>query len=416
MYSQSFSGKQLYYLTTQAERRDFSSLGKDAFCDAIDGELSAALSEQTYTFDIKNIDGLFINARPSKTFEEKFSRLCQDLVLRKMYQNIRNIYYIKQANRDIIIRQIQMLLNSNKNCWIIRLDIKSFYESLNKDSILGNLCNEYRLSPSTVFLLKQLFNAPAIQASTGVPRGLSISSCLSELAMKYFDIEIKQYDGVYYYARFVDDIIVFCTSEDCMKKVWDAIDKKLQNMSLMLNESKSCKLSFDDLKSNSKQLVYLGYSFFIRKIETEKNGKKQTDWVLCTDIASSKVNKIKSRIVKAFVSAKKNGNISLLKDRIKYLTGNYSIQNKDSLLPMKSGIYYNYKRIDCCSKFLQDLDAFYQNILHCNNRTLGMKLKTKLTKDELESLKKYSFRFGFRHRTYHGFTPEQIHNIKKCWL
>lgn len=52
--------------------------------------------------------------------------------------------------------------------------------------------------------------------------------------------------------------------------------------------------------------------------------------------------------------------MDLLKDRIKYLTGNYSIQNRDSLLPMKSGIYYNYKRINMESKSLQDLDVFFK--------------------------------------------------------
>lgn len=102
-----------------------------------------------------------------------------------------------------------MLLNPNKCYWVIRLDIKSFYESINKEAVLEKLYSEYRLSPQTVFLLKQLFNTQDIKESSGVPRGLSVSSCLSELTMKYFDIEIKQLEGVYYYARFVDDIIIF---------------------------------------------------------------------------------------------------------------------------------------------------------------------------------------------------------------
>lgn len=281
---------------------------------------------------------------------------------------------------------------------------------------MEKLYSEYRLSPQTVFLLKQLFNTQDIKESSGVPRGLSVSSCLSELTMKYFDIEIKQLEGVYYYARFVDDIIIFCTSEDCKNRVWNAVVEKLQDMSLSLNDSKSYCLSTDDLKSDSKPLMYLGYSFSFHKNEIDRNGKKEYKFFSYTDIAPSKVNKIKTRIVRAFVSASKNGNMDLLKDRIKYLTGNYSIQNRDSLLPMKSGIYYNYKRINMESKSLQDLDVFFQNILHCKNGSLGVKLLAKFSKDKLESLKKYSFRIGFKHRTYHGFTPEQIHNIKKCWL
>lgn len=88
MYNQSFSGIELYKLTTQVERRDFSS-GKEELCRAIEEKVATAISNRSYTFDIKNIDGLFINAHPSKTPDEKLSRLCQDLVLRKIYQNIK---------------------------------------------------------------------------------------------------------------------------------------------------------------------------------------------------------------------------------------------------------------------------------------------------------------------------------------
>jgi hypothetical protein len=112
----------------------------------------------------------------------------------------------------------------------------------------------------------------------------------------------------------------------------------------------------------------------------------------------------------------KNGNVELLRDRIKYLTGNYSIKNEQTLLPVKAGIYYNYKRIDSNSTQLKELDAFYQNILHCCHGKFGIKLSSKLAKTDREKLKKYSFKIGFLHHTFHSFTPDRIHEIKKCWL
>lgn len=402
MYSQSFSGKELYRLTTQAERGKFK-LEKDVFIKTIDDEISLPLSERTYSFNIKNVGGLFLNGYSQATQKEKITYLCQDLILRKIYQNTKKIYNLKQADRNKIIQQLQILLVAKTDFWIIRLDIKSFYESLNREDILGKLYNQYRLSPLTVFLLRKLFETSSIKTSPGIPRGLSISSCLSELAMKYFDIEMKQFAGVYYYARFVDDIIIFCSTEKCQNDVWNLIPEKLKSLSLTLNANKSYKISSSDMRANAKPLTYLGYCFCLR------NRK------LYADIAPAKVNKIKTRIVRAFISVIKNGDIELLKDRIKYLTGNYLIKGKVTLLPVKAGIYYNYKRIDIESEALQELDKFYQNILHSYHGKFGLGLSAKLSEDKRNCLKKYSFKIGFLHHTYHHFTPERIHQIKMCW-
>lgn len=403
MYSQSFSGKELYRLTTQSERRSFG-LEKDVFIKTIDDEISQPLYERSFSFNIKNVDGLFLNGHTQTTKEEEITYLCQNLILRKIYQNIKRIYKIRQADRNKIVQQVQMLIDTPKDFWIIRLDIKSFYESLDKKCILEKLYKQYRLSPLTNFLLQKLFETPIIKASSGIPRGLSISSCLSELAMKYFDIDIKQYTGVYYYARFVDDIIIFCSTEKCQDDLWNVIPEKLKNLSLSLNVEKSYKRSSSDIKDNGKQLAYLGYCFYFQN-------KK-----LYIDIAPTKINRIKTRIVRTFISVTKNGDLELLKDRIKYLTGNYLIKGKSTLLPVKAGIYYNYKRINKESLALQDLDKFYQNILHCYHGKFGLKLSAKLSKTDRNQLKKYSFRIGFLHHTYHHFTPERIHQIKMCWL
>lgn len=95
--------------------------------------------------------------------------------------------------------------------WVVRLDVRHFYESINREAILMKLVEDARLSYTTLDLLQTLFKNPIIASSTGLPRGLGISAELSELYMKYFDLSIRRVGGVYYYARFVDDIIVFCS-------------------------------------------------------------------------------------------------------------------------------------------------------------------------------------------------------------
>ena len=105
------------------------------------------------------------------------------------------------------------LLNEGVPKWVIRLDIKHFYESIDRKRQMERFIEDGRLNFQSIYLLKSLFEEPVIASMNGLPRGLSISSAISELYMKYFDLDVRRQDGVYFYARFVDDIIVFCNSQ-----------------------------------------------------------------------------------------------------------------------------------------------------------------------------------------------------------
>lgn len=92
----------------------------------------------------------------------------------------------------------------------------------------------------------------------GLPRGLSISSVMSELYMKYFDLRIRRLEGVYYYARFVDDIVVFCSNEKTQENAWNFISESLAKMGLCMNTTKSYKWNS---QQKTIKLNYLGYTF-----------------------------------------------------------------------------------------------------------------------------------------------------------
>ena len=81
-------------------------------------------------------------------------------------------------------------------------------------------------------------------------------------------------------------------------------------------------------------------------------------------IADKKINTIKTRITKSFVRFAKDGDFSKLKNRIKFLTGNFTLYNPSTLLPIKVGIYFNYNMITDKTP-LYNLDKYYQRLLHC---------------------------------------------------
>lgn len=392
MYSQSFSAKSLYACTTQAERRN-SGLKKDELIEAIGNEVGDTIVEGIYRFQIKQVRDMYLNGRKKKNFDY----LCQNLILRKLHDNIKAIYKVQQADRNNIVRQMKILLNENVDMWVVRLDVRHFYESINREKLITKLVEDARLSYPSITLLQSLFKDPVVASGAGLPRGLGVSAAMSELYMKYFDLSIRRVEGVYYYARFVDDIIVFCSSERSRDLVWEEAKSGLCDLGLSLNEEKSYTWS---LNSQGVELIYLGYSF------------KKRGGVVDISIADKKIKVIKTRLTKSFVRFAQDRNFNLLKLRIKFLTGNFTLYQSDTLLPIKVGIFFNYKlatNIEC----LDELDKCYQRLLHCRAGKLGSRIA--LTKTELKDLEKYSFRFGYTNHVNHHFTNDQMVVITNCW-
>lgn len=395
MYSQLFSPYNLYSCTTQSERRN-SRLNKDDFAEKVDLLLGNSINDGTYQFAIKAWRDLFLNNHPKGSLDS----LCQNLILRKLYKNIKRIYGIGQSNRNLIVKQMVSLLIDGSHKWIIRLDIRNFYESIERSLLMERFQEDGRLNYQSISLLKNLFANPSISEKKGLPRGLSISSVMSELYMKYFDLEIRRMEGVFYYARFVDDIIIFCSSKISQENIWIKIPKLLSNIGLQLNESKSYKW---DNQQKILNLTYLGYTFFPK----EKN-------IIEITIADKKVNIIKTRITKSFVRFAKDGDFDKLKNRIKFLTGNFTIYNPSTLLPIRIGIYFNYNMITSKTS-LYELDKYYQRLLHCRTGRLGTRLRIQMTVIQQKELSKYSFVFGFERHVRHYFTSAMIADITNCW-
>lgn len=392
MYSQSFTPSELYRCATQAERRN-SGLQKEELIEAIGVELGNSIAEGTYRFQIKQIWDLYLNGQGKRSM----AYLCQNLVLRKLHKNIKRIYAVQQADRNSIVKQMKLLLSENVEMRIVRLDVRHFYESIDRQRIIEKLIDDARLSYHSLMLLQSLFNDPAIVAGTGLPRGLGISAALSELYMKYFDLEFKKLEGVYYYARFVDDIIVFCSSEASKVLAWNYAGEELKKIGLELNEEKSYSLDPNQLGTD---FTYLGYTF-------KKNGNH-----LSVTIAQKKQNVIKTRLTRAFVRYSKDHDFDLLKLRIKFLTGNFTLYNPHTLLPIKVGIYFNYRMANDV-KALKDLDAYYQRLLHCRTGRLGGAIA--LSRLHMKELEKYSFDFGYKNHVNHHFTTDQMAKIANCW-
>lgn len=93
------------------------------------------------------------------------------LALRKLDRNIRAIYKVKQANRDDMVNQVKSLLREGCSFTVLRLDIRSFYESIDRGKVLDWISRDSIVSYTSRVIMKKLFDAPQFINMSGLPRG-----------------------------------------------------------------------------------------------------------------------------------------------------------------------------------------------------------------------------------------------------
>ncbi|WP_194976839.1 antiviral reverse transcriptase Drt3a [Aquiflexum lacus] len=444
--NQSFQRQQLIRLCKKAEYIDYG-MTINQLKDSLDASYEE-IANDSFDFSLKQVNEYFLtNDLPNK------------LILRKLNDNIKRIYKDEQANRRIIISQVKTLLSETCPFWLIKTDIKRFYESIDRERMISKFQDDSMLSYQSRFLLKKVFENPILTGKSGVPRGMNISATMSELYMRKFDKWVRTYDSVYYYARFVDDIIIFSNSiKDSLNLIAD-LNPKLNALAegLSINQNKTELFDGRSLeklnimngnrihKSLKLKLDYLGYSFskiiipekivlkkfqninklrytleekysiiennpvsviFLDTIQREKYSS------LIVSIADKKVKKIKTRIIKALLDFSKNKNFDLLEKRIQFLTGNYSIRKSEEGNSLRAGIYYNYLQVTDHSVFIE-LNQLLRKSIFSRNPSFGAKIS--LSKVQKNKLSKYCFIAGFENKVHFEFSYNEMQDIIKCW-
>jgi hypothetical protein len=169
-------------------------------------QISKDVNSKKFKFDLQLKDNdIFVIQNTREAF----------FAIKQLQYNIRKTFKVKQSSRHLILSQIKLLLNDNSPKYVIRTDISKFFESIPQDKLLKKINDNTLLShQSKKFILQILddYNSKKdkmkIEADKGVPRGVGISSYLSELYMKDIDNCICNLSDTIYYARYVDDIFI----------------------------------------------------------------------------------------------------------------------------------------------------------------------------------------------------------------
>jgi hypothetical protein len=327
-------------------------------------------------------------------------------------------------SRSQISINLRLLLEEGVPYRVYRLDVQKFYESFPQDYVLTQASGINKLSPQTKGLIQSILSSQAAVGGRGVPRGLTISAILADFLMQIFDDEIRASADVFFFSRYVDDIVVLTSARELQNNfLRDVVENSLP-VGLTLNPRKRQIQGILDRISSStseKSLLnfeYLGYRFSVRNPTTAECGKlKPTTLrrIVSVDIAGSKLKKIKTRVVRSFIDFSESKDFDLLRDRISYLTQNFSVFNPKVGGKKIAGIYFSYPLVDVEAPSLLELDRFLKNAILSKTGRVFSKSSLHLNGDKRRQLLHYSFAKGHLDKSFVHFSGQRISDIQRCW-
>ena len=390
-------------------------------------ELSQEVNARGFRFQLKCLDSKAAKA----VFTLGAKSHAAFFAMKQLQHNLRNTFKVCPANRRHILANVKIFLNSKIPVYIIRTDIDSFFESIPQDKLKDLVLQESLLSPKSRSFVKGVLNEyerikskdaslASLPKGCGVPRGVGISSYLSEIYLRGLDRELSSRREVLYYARYVDDIFIilsgldsYRTLGDYYKGINDSCDRKFRLKLKQPATSSKCQLIDLFSKDNVSEEVfdYLGYQLRVQR--QSKYGVTCSFWM-----AQGKIDRFKDRIKNAighFESLSKSNARQAyrdLLDSMDYLTGNISLSGVKS--GVKVGLYYSNDLLsEDGVNSLVGLTEFLhsQKVTPYNRLVGGWILKARIER----MFRQIDFVKCWEEKRFNNFSSERIREIES-WL
>jgi len=322
--------------------------------------------------------------------------LDQVLAIRFVQRALKVLYEIRMPSRDILVSQIKSLALDGVPKYIIRSDVESFYESVRHKELLDGIHQAPELSVLIKRILTRLMKDYVVVSGdeNGLPRGIGISAYLSEIYLSSIDAEIRRQDDLFYYARYVDDMVLMYAPQrkELAAKYLETLSEILRGKGLKFNDKTKAIDLLDEFKG---KFDYLGYTF---DVSSSSSG---------VQLSQRKINKYRSRIDKAFSDY--NSKFTFIPEkseeelilRCLFLTGNMRLFNRKSNAFI--GVYFSNKHITDASQ-LSGLDHYFRN-----------KLKSVASPSLVRKLSKLSFEKGFKEKLFRNFDSKELSELSRGW-
>ena len=413
--------KEIQLLNSNKQKREDLTVKKKEIQRNELEKISKKVNSKDFKFSLeKNGDKIFVIQNSKEAF----------FAIKQLQYNIRKTFKVKQSSRHLVLSQIKLLLNENSPKYLIRTDVSKFFESIPQDRLLKKIKNTTLLNIQSKKFITQIlddFNSKKdteiIEENKGIPRGVGISSYLSELYMKDIDNQIKNLDDVIYYARYVDDILIVISPKIPKRNITDYFsdiklffDKEDLTIHTSGDKYKLIDLSEKVTANKHHKFTYLGYTL---NIEQKPNDSITTTFGL----SQNKKDRIEKRVSKCIEHFNKRSKYDIKTARkellmcLRFLTSNTKLSSAKSRV--KIGIYYSNDLLDeSKKKEIKTIDSKFKgswlsSISPYEKQFDSPQKKNEYTENLKEAIKKrYSFFKGFEEKTYHSFSRDDLKTIK----
>lgn len=271
------------------------------------------------------------------------------IVLKAIFNTLTEIYSDDLSNELVHskVDKIKITIQSNRFDSFIKMDIESFYPSIDHKILLKIISKKTKKSEFIDLLTKAITQATVSKSNDsidkysndiGVPQGLSISSVLSSIYFIDFDKK-HSIQPNYEYHRYVDDILILCKKDD-IETIFETIKNDMTNLKLKVHE-----LGISPQKTDSGSIkngfYFLGYSYSNTLIS----------------IRESSINNLHNSIIDIFTQYKhsKDKNIKFLYWKLNLKISGCKFEGK------KYGWLYFFSQIND-ERLLFKLDVFVKNM------------------------------------------------------
>lgn len=156
--------------------------------------------------------------------------------------------------------------------WVLALDIKSFFETIDWEILLRVLCR-HTDCPWVLLYIERWLQAPVcmpdgslVERKQGTPQGAVISPLLANLVLhEAFDGWMAEQHSDIPFERYADDIICHCVSEEQARALNEALAQRVAQWGLALHPHKTkivyCKDANRRGSYPQQRFDFLGYTF-----------------------------------------------------------------------------------------------------------------------------------------------------------
>ena len=232
-----------------------------------------------------------------------------------------------------------------RNDWVIDLDIRAFFDTLDHDLVMRSVAKHTNLSWVLLYVQRwlkaplQTADGALVPRDRGTPQGSAISPLLANLFLHYaFD---RWMAGVFpdvRFERYADDAVIHCKTKNQADHILGCLGERMTEVGLELHSGKTkivyCKDSNRGGSYENERFTFLGYTFGPR-LAANRHGRWFVSFVpaVANDALKAFRSKVRRWRLHLWVTAELNEIAEFINQIVRGWIGYYGRFYRSQLLP-----------------------------------------------------------------------------------